>query len=487
MNVRRVAIIGGGISGLALAWELERLKRERKVEMEVLLFERSARLGGTIETERRDGFILEKGPDAFLSEKPWAIELCRELGLEGELIGTRDENRRSFVVKGKRLVPLPEGFYLAAPGKVREFLGTPLLSLPGKLRALLEVFVPRRKGAGDESVGDFVRRRFGREMLERIGQPMLGGIYTGDPDVLSVSATLPRFREWEQAYGSVIRGVIGSMGINKGGGGIAQSAERMANMRVSGARYGLFVSLKEGMESLVQRLARELPSRSVRVRAEIAGLDYDAYQGKWRLVAANGEARAVDAVCLAVSAKSGSVLLKKLSGELSDELASVPYESTATLNLAYKREDVFHSLDGFGFVVPKIEGRSVIACSFSSQKFEGRAPSGSVLLRAFVGGAFGKEVFQKEDKDLAQAVKRDLTELLGIEAEPVFSVLRRWSDSMVQYRVGHADWLSRVEAILGKWKGLFLLGSAYRGVGIPDCVRDAGLQAEKIMEGFTDD
>jgi len=465
----RVAVVGGGVAGLAGAYRLLELKKEKKADLEMLLFERSGRVGGVIGTEKRDGFILEKGPDAFISEKPGCLELCRRLGIESEIIGTKDENRKSFVARGERLIPVPEGFYLIAPTRIGSFLASPLLSLPGKLRVMLEPFVPKRVEESDESIGSFIRRRFGSEALEKVGQAMLAGIYTGDPNFLSLSATMPRFSQLEKKYGSVIRGLRAAAREKNGALGAA-----------SGPRYSLFLSFKNGMRTLTDEIAKRLPVGSVKLNSEINQIAYDPPAKKWRLVMKSGPVEWADVVCVTSPAKSAAGLLGQAARGLSEKLAAISYESVATINFAHRGADIAHRLDGFGFVVPKMEKRATIACSFSSQKFDGRAPKGFTLLRAFVGGVFGREYLDLEDADLINMVENELKAFLGLNGKPLFTYLSRYPTSMPQYGVGHENLVKEIREELKKWPGLFLTGAAYRGVGIPDCITDAEAQAEAI-------
>ena len=470
--MRQVAVIGGGIAGLTAARYLQGQAPPTgsgQADLRVVLFESGSRLGGTIETETQDGFVLEKGPDSFLSEKPWALELSKELGLKTQLIGTRNENRKSFIVRRGRLVAVPEGFYLISPTQFGPFLNSPLFSPLGKIRMGLETLVPRSKTGSDESIGSFIRRRFGREALERAGQPMLAGIYTGDPEQLSLMATMPRFKALENEHGSVIRGLLAGV-----------SEKKTALAQASGPRYSLFLSYKEGMETLTRALGLTLPAGSVRLGSPVRQLIYDASAEQWRLTTQSGQTQVFDAVCSSLSARASAAVLKDAAPALSEKLNSITYESVATVNFAYDRADIAHPLDGFGFVVPATEKRSLVACTFCDRKFEGRAPEGKTLLRAFVGGAFGREFYSRDDKDLTAAVEKDLAELLGIRAKPLSASLSRYPDAMVQYRVGHLELASQIETETRQFKGLYLTGSSYRGVGIPDCVRDAQLTTEKI-------
>lgn len=471
----KIAIIGGGISGLSCAYRLLELAKEFGKEIEVRIFEKSDRLGGTIETEIKDGFVLEKGPDSFISEKPAALNLAKKLGIENFIIGTRNENRKSFVVKDGKLLPVPPGFYLVAPTQAWEFMKSPLLSFSGRCRAMAEIFVPKKTGAQDESVGAFVRRRFGDEMLERIGQPMIAGIYTGDPDRLSLRATMPRFLDLESKHGSVIKGMLANMSQKQSG--VAEA---------SGPRYSLFLSFKNGMETLISSLMSQIPYHFVQFESKLTEIDYSFEKQAWFVEMQNGEVYEADAVCMTSSARTASQLFADSFPALSQKLNKIEYESVATINFALKRAQINHPLDGFGFVVPKIERSSLVACSFSSQKFENRAPEDCVLLRSFIGGAFGRDYFLRDDRDLIAAVLSDLRQLLGIQGEPLFYDLARFPNAMVQYGVGHLEWVSQIESEIKQMKGLYLTGSSFRGVGIPDCVLDASKQAEAIFALLSD-
>lgn len=470
---RRVAVLGGGISGLSLAHRLYEIKEEKKLPLEITLFEGSSRLGGTIESEKKDGFLLEKGPDSFISIKPAALNLCKRLGIDHQVIETQEKNRGSFIAKGKKLIPLPGNFYMIAPMDAVAFMGSGLLSFPGKLRAVLEVALSARKERADESVGSFIRRRFGSEMLERVGQPMFAGIYTGDPENLSVAATMPRFKMLEEKYGSVIRGLR-----------VESKNKKEGLSTARGPRYSLFLSFKEGMEAFTGAIAQKIPAESIRLNSKVKKLAPDEPSGAWWITGQDGVTRRTDAVVSSLPACDTAGLLDGTKNKVRELLKEISFESVATVNFAYKRSDIQNALNGFGFVVPKIEKNSLIACSYSSEKFEGRSPSDRVLLRAFVGGAFGREYFGLEDKELVKAARKDLSELLKIQGEPLFSSLKRYPDAMVQYRVGHLDLVSRIEDESRKLKNFFLTGSSYRGVGIPDCIEDAEKQAEKIVESL---
>ncbi len=478
--MKKIAVIGGGISGLAASHQLLKLKNSKKNDFDFTLFERGSRLGHAIQSECVDGFVLEKGPDAFVSEKPWALDLVKELGLESRLISTSAQNRKSFILQKKRLVPLPAGFYLIAPTDLKTFFKTPLFSLSGKLRMIFELFVPKRDDRSDESVGSFIRRRFGVEALDRVGQAMIAGVYTGDPEKLSLSATMPKFQTLEREHGSVIRGLLKKK--------VSQSKT------ASGPRYSLFLSFKNGMQELTDALAKSIPSEKMKCNSKIISASFSEETKNWLIEFENGTTENFDAVIFTTPAFKTSDILRRgaihcaqdqgvinhaPTIDLCNLLNQISYESVATLNFIYKKSQITHPLDGFGFVVPRIENSNLVACSFSSQKFPGRAPEGSVLLRAFVGGVFGHAVYAKPDADLRRSVEEELAQILGISGKPLKSDLNRYPGAMVQYALGHLERVSQIEQATGQLKGLYLTGSSYRGVGIPDCIHDAQLMAEQ--------
>jgi len=454
-RMRRIVVIGGGVSGLAAA------HRVLEFGHHVTLLEASSRLGGTIQTTHRDGFLLERGPDSFISEKPEALQLAKRLGLESQLIQTNEEYRRSFIVRNGRLRAVPEGFQLLAPSRLWPFLTSDIFSLGAKARIAMDLFLPRKgtNGTQDESLASFVRRRLGQEALDRMAQPMVGGIYTADPETLSLRATLPRFLDMEREHRSLILAMLRQGQAQKSG--------------TSGARYSLFLSFDRGMQVLVDELGSL--KADVRLNARVESLKFDR---TWTITTNAGEQFEAESVCLAVPAYIAASLL---NGSVAAKLNQIKYASTATINFAYKRSDVNHPLNGFGFVVPLTEKRSLIACTFSSVKFSGRAPSGHVLLRAFAGGALQPEIFALDESEMAARVEADLRELLGINANPLFTEVAKWERSMPQYEVGHLDRVDEIEKEVSKLPGLTLAGNAYRGAGIPDCIRSGQSAAESIL------
>ncbi|HJQ34198.1 MAG TPA: protoporphyrinogen oxidase [Pyrinomonadaceae bacterium] len=487
INRRRVVIVGGGVSGLAAAHRLLELQdsAERgRAPLEILLLEASGRVGGTVRTYRREGFLLEGGPDSFISEKPEALALARRLGLADRIIQTNERHRRSFVVRGGRLRPTPEGFQLLAPSRMLPFLTTDIFTWRGKARMALDLVLPRRKTNGredDESLAAFVRRRLGREALERMAQPMVGGIYTADPEALSLRATMPRFLEMERRHRSLI------LAMWRAGRRAEEDARH--GRGASGARYSLFLSFDEGTQVLTDALAARLPAESIRLNTRVESLSYGrggAAGGgrRWLLRTSGGEEIDADAVCLALPAYASARLLHDVDDILAEELDAVPYASTATVNLAYRREDIPHPLDGFGFVVPFVERRATLACTFSSVKFHARAPEGHALLRAFVGGALQPEMFELEESAMVEAVRRDLGDLLGVSAPPLFAHVEKWPRSMAQYHLGHAARVARIRARLAEHAALAVCGNAFEGAGLPDCVRGGEAAANDIFKNI---
>jgi oxygen-dependent protoporphyrinogen oxidase len=468
---KRVVVIGGGITGLTAAYRLTQAARAHGSRLEVILLEASGRLGGTIATHCQDGLLMEQGPDCFLSAKPWGVRLCEELGLSDALIGTTAEYRQSFIVRAGRLVPVPQGFYLMAPGSWRSLLTTPIFSWRGKLRMALDLVVPRRTASDDESLAQFVTRRLGREALERMAQPMVGGIYTADPQHLSMRATMPQFVEMEQQHGSLIRAMLQKQ----------RSASSTA-AGTSGPRYGLFVSFRHGMQTLVETLAAHLPAGTVRLHTPVRRLQRLAETQRWLVHLDQQPALEADAVCVSLPAPQAGQLLGEVDDTLASALRAIPYASSAIVNLVCPRAQVSHPLDGMGFVVPAIERRALLACSFSSVKFAGRAPQDQVLLRAFVGGALQQGQLARSDAEIQQAVVHDLRQLLGLTGEPLAMSVTRHLEAMPQYHVGHLERVAHIASCLAHCPGLVVAGNAYHGVGIPDCIHSAETAAQTLLE-----
>lgn len=464
---RHAVIVGGGLAGLAAAESLQ------DGGWRVTLIEPSGRCGGVIETVSRDGWLVERSADSFLAARPEAVELVGRLGLSGSLVGIRPEVRRALVCRGGRLYPVPAGFRLMAPGRVWSVLSTPLLSLPGRLRVVLERVVPRRhagNGGSDESLRDFAVRRLGREAFERLVHPLVSGIWTADPGRLSMAAACGEFLAMERSHGSLWAGEAARIRSGKAG----------ANDLAAGARYGQFVTLAEGMETLPARLAGTLADRGVAIRRVGAERLSRGKVGGWSVATSDGDAIDADGVVVAAPAAVASRLVAAVDSSLAAELAAIEYAGSAIVSLGFAREDVAHPLDAAGVVVPRAESRRILAVSFSSSKFPGRAPDGMVLMRSFVGGALDPSAARLGNEELEAIVMDDLRSLLGVRGSPRLVQIDRWTGAMPQYHLGHLDRLTRIDARLNGLPGLALAGAAYRGVGIPQVILSGQTAAARL-------
>ncbi len=469
---RHVVIAGGGIAGLAAAWRLQQLRRESGAEYRITLLEASDQLGGKLQTEQTDGLILEAGPDSFLSYKPAAIQLARELGIEDRIIGTRDTGDGTFILREGRLEPLPEGITMLVPTKIKPLARSRLLSARGKARMAAEYFVPPKTDEADESIGSFITRRLGREAFEHMAQPLLSGIFAGDADQLSLGATFPRLRDIERKHGGLIRGML-------------HQRREAANNASSGpsSPYPPFVSFAGGMSELPQAIISRLEDVEIRTGSAVRQIEKSAVGYQIRL--GDGESIASDAVLLGTPAYASSGILQLLDGELASLLKRIPYVSSATISLAYREEDLKGRQTGRGFVIPHVENRELTAVTWASNKFEGRTPDGLALLRTFVGRAGREGAVDLPDDELMSLVRQEISEILGINAEPVQFRINRWRRAMPQYVLGHVDRLKRIDQRLERHPGIELMGAAYRGVGIPDCIDSGTRSADRAHELVT--
>jgi oxygen-dependent protoporphyrinogen oxidase len=511
-GAKRIAILGGGLSGLAAAHRLNEIAEERGLSLSVTVFESGNRLGGLVGTERIGEYLVDTGGDSFLTNKPAAVGLCRRLGLEDRLVATDTKYRGALVLYDGRPVPIPEGFQLLSPTAIWPVMTTPLFSVWGKLRLLMEWFVPRRRNTGsgsdrvsdtatsstaaliDESLSEFVLRRFGSEALHRLIQPLVGGIYTSDPQRLSLAATMPRFLEMERDHGSLIRASLSEKAKGKSRNTKTNaSVDGTAVDSSSGARYGLFAGLKGGMQDLVDALALsvksrsriELNSRVVSIQATAADQTQSASSGKssgYTLSFADGSQQQFDAVVVAVSAAHLAGVLESLDKELCKELTHVQYASSAIVVSGHRMADVQNPLKAFGLVVPHAERRRILAVSFSSRKFPERAPAGRVLLRTFVGGALQPELYEHSDEQLKKIVREELAEMLGVRGEPDFMRVVRYQHAMPQYHVGHLAHVARIEELTRRHQGLAVAGISCRGVGIPDAIASGERAADEVLQ-----
>lgn len=465
MKPLRVVIIGAGVSGLACGHRLLELSKEKNIPLELNILDAGKNPGGTLSTLEENGFQMEEGPDCFITDKPAALELAKKLGLEDQFLKTNPALKQSFILKGNKLCPIPEGFYLLAPSRLAPLMTTSLLSPLGKLRAALEPFIPVRRDPQDESVGSFVRRRLGKEVLESLAQPLIGGVYNADPNDLSLNAAMPRFREMELKHGSLLKGL---------------AARKLdSQSQVSGARYSLFVSFKKGMRSFAEALVVRIPAESLWTQHPVESMKLTDH-GTWEVLS-NGRSQEADAVVLAVPPARMVPLIGDLDKEWGKLLSGVPAHDSATLNLGFRRQDVGHPLDGFGFVVPAKEKKVLLGCTFSSQKFEGRAPEGYVLFRAFLGQEGVAQMKSQGESAVLDKVLEELKPILDLKDRPVVHHFASYASSMSYFRPGHLSVAARLEQKASEFKGLYLAGNGLKGVGIPDCVASGQLAAEKIM------
>ncbi len=459
--MKQVAIIGGGIASLACAVAL----KQRGIDFTV--FEKSPIVGGKLLTEKADGFTIEAGPDCFLPEKRWTVDLIKMVGLEDQLLCTNEEHKGTYIYSRGRLNRLPEGVMLMVPTMIMPLLRSSLISLPGKLRMGLELFIPKGPEGSDESLARFVTRRLGRECLERIAEPLVAGIHTSNPDNMSVKAIFPRFLDLEQKHGSLIKGMVRAMKNAPAGSGATK-------------KMTYFMSLNEGMQQLVDGCVRFIGEKSVSPLTEVkevrrADKGYELLLGS--------ERASFDAVVVGTPSYVTKDLVRKMAPLLSERLDPIEWSSTATISIAFDKSKIRTPLSGFGFIVPKIEQRRINAATWSSIKWSYRAPPGRLLVRSFVGGGHHEDLVTYDDEALVRVVREELREIAGIKAEPLFARVYRWQRSMPRYTVGHLDRIAAIEDAQLPCPGAYLIGSSYRGIGIGDCVR-SGFDAASHIEGF---
>ncbi|MBH0201115.1 MAG: protoporphyrinogen oxidase [Nitrospira sp.] len=470
---RTVVIVGGGISGLATAFSLQEQATKADLTLRCTILESGSDWGGKIVTHRVGEIITEAGPDSFLSQKQAGLDLCTKLGLADQLINTNETGKKACVLYGGRLHDLPEGLLSFIPKQLGAFLHSGLLSWTGLARMGLEFAVPPGSPRDDESLASFLRRRFGVQAFERVLEPLMAGIYAGDAEQMSLRATFPRFFELEQQHGSIVRGMMAAK----------KSAVPMSTGR---PRRTMFVSLKHGLGDLVTALTNRLAQQGaeLRVGARVEAIRVRSHElGRWMydLILHDGSALSAEGVVLATPAYVSAELLRPLTPIAGGLLDMIPYASTATVAMAFPRT-MTSAIDGFGFIVPRTEQRDVIAATWTSLKWPHRAPADQLLARCYIGGVGREDILQLDDETLVAKVREELAAVCGIKGEPRYTEVNRWWKAMPQYTLGHLDRLTQLDAAVSRYPGLVLTGAGYRGVGIPDCIRDGAAAAERVMQ-----
>ena len=473
----RWAVIGGGISGLVAAWQLRQLRPDD----DVVVYEGSERLGGILGTHRLGDWLVEQAADMFVTDPADAVELCQELGIADQLLATNADKRGALIAFRKRMYRIPEGFSLMAPSAWWPIASTGLLTWRGKLRLLRERFVKPRAGDTDEDFESFAIRRCGQEAYERLIQPLVSGIYTADPRQLSMRATsLKRFVDMESRWGSMTRGVIREA-LQRRGKQPPTGDAKGRESQVTGARYGMFVAPRDGMQTLIDRLAESLGD-AIRLGRRVTRLCRESRDGatRWRVTTDSGT-ESFDGVIVATQAAGSAALLRETDALLADDLDSIEHASCAVVVLGMKPRETPPPV--FGVLVPNVERRPLIAAALTSHKFPGRAPDGGLLVRVFFGGALNPEIMRRSDEELIALAQSELQEVAGIAGPVELTKVVRWADTMPQYHVGHLAKVARIEERANAIDRLVLIGNAFHGVGIPDCVRFGRNAARRLVAG----
>ena len=471
-----VVIIGGGISGLSTAFFVMEEARKNQLHVKCTVVERDARWGGKILTNNTQEYLIEGGPDSFLTSKPWAMELCRTLGLEGQLIPTNAENNRTFSLCRGVLRELPQGLLAFRPQRVDRLVSGGLLSWRGLLRMGAERFWPKSFSSDlDESLGSFFRRRFGVEAFDYLIEPLVAGIYAGDADEMSIEATFPRFRELEQQYGSVIKGMR------------AVQAKAGVASKSPGSPSSLFMTLRNGLGELIQTLIQRLTDQGVQLmtgsgcrEVQVPGQNKEAFQ----ITLENRTLLTADAVVLATPTFQTAQMIRTFQPEAARVLDEISYTSTATISMAYQTEDVVGHIRGFGFVVPRKEQRPLLAGTWTSLKWPYRSQKEVTLVRCYVGGRGREDVLEKNDAQLVELVRQELQTIVGITSPPKYTEVHRWVQGMPQYVMGHQARVAKIRHLLLPWPKLHISGAGLYGIGIPDCIREGRRVADSVMQSF---
>jgi protoporphyrinogen/coproporphyrinogen III oxidase len=476
-NAKTVVVIGGGITGLSTAYYLEKKAREQGISLRITLVEGDEKLGGKVQTERVDGFVIERGPDSFLARKPACVNLCRELGIDDELVGTNPQAKKTYILHQNKLHRIPQGLNIGVPTQFSPFVKTGLLSLGGKIRAGIDLFMKPETHKEDRSIGHLLEKHLGKEVVNNMAEPLLAGIYAGDLRKLSVRATFPHLEHFEQEYGSLVRGMLTQA---------AQVKAQARNVQQPNPELGsegsatprplpnsVFLTFRNGLVRLIEAIAGALTSTDVRTSTRVMSVSPAA--GQYQVVLDNGETVLADSVVMTTPTyDAAQVLPEDIRGQ--SYLLNVPYASVATVVLAFQKGAFAYDLDASGFVVPRKEGRTITACTWTSSKWQHTASDGNVLMRFYVGRSGEEAIVDESDEEIVRRVRKDMLEVMGLDAEPKFTRVTRWRRAMPQYAVGHLDRVQEfVENVKQELPGVYFAGAGFTGLGIPDCI-DQGIK-----------
>lgn len=479
-KTKKIVILGGGISGLSAAYYVKKIANEQQLPVEITLIEKENRLGGKLQTVKRDGFTIEKGPDAFLARKPAILELTKLLNIEDQLVATNPEAGITRILHKGKLHPMPMGFVLGIPTQIKPFIKTGLISPLGKMRALFDLVIPARRGEQDESLGNFIERRLGKEVLEHITEPLLAGIYAGDTRSLSLTATFPQFQQMEQQHGSLIKGMIGGKK-RKVSTTVSESKNTSSatTTQASSIPKSMFLSYKGVLSYLIEQLEKNLASVHFRLGKSVRSVQ--KYHQEYNLILGSGEEIETDQVISTIPAYEAARIFAHVPN--TEHLQHIHYVSVANIALAFPYAVLKESLRSPGFLVPRKEGKMITACTISSIKWNHTAPTDQVLLRVYIGRAGAEEWVDMTDEQLVTVARQDLQELLGIEAQPQMIEISRCTQSMPQYPLHHREQMESLRRQLAQqMPGVWLCGGGYDGVGIPDCIAHAKKTAEQVMQ-----
>ncbi len=468
--MKKVVVIGGGITGLSAAYALHQARQSGQ-DVDYVLIEKDERLGGKILTEKIDGYVVEGGPDCFLAEKPWAIQMAEKIGIIDEIIPSNEASKRTYVFADRKLHQLPDGLMGLVPTKIVPFALSPLISWPGKIRMAMDWFIPKKTTNEDETLGSFVKRRLGQEALDKIAEPLIGGIHAGDPDQMSLVASFPRFIQMEQKHGSLLKAMLSAR----------KNAPKPKPPEPGKLKKTFFMTFKEGMGQLTDAVAAKLDNSKI-LTGKIVTSVSKKQDGRYQVSIKDGEPIEADSVIITAPAHLAAEIVDGLDKVMAENLAGIPQATSATVNLAFKRSDVHKSIEAFGFIVPISEKRKIKAGTYSSTKWDFRTPSDDyVLIRAFVGGAMNQELVFQDDESMLNMVLSELKDIIGITAKPVMHKIYRWVKGMPQYTIGHLERIKNIEDRQAANPGIYIVGGSYRGVGVPDCINVGTQAAEQAL------